>query len=218
MFVVFEGGDGAGKTTQARRLADQLTALGRTVTTTYEPGGTPLGERVRTLLLDPDRGSTIPPRAEALLFLAARAAHAEQVIWPALNRGEDVICDRWVDSTLAYQGHARGLPVAELATMSAWSATHVDPDLVIILDVDPAVGLARTSRRPTGATFFEVEKLAFHHRVRVGFLQLAAERQQSGTPWPVYRMIPTTDLSEDQVFEQVSAAVDTALASREFPR
>jgi dTMP kinase len=171
LFVTFEGGDGSGKSTQIPRLAARLEALGRESVCTREPGGTPLGEGVRDLLLDPARRPG--PLAEAFLIEAARAEVVVQVIAPALERGAVVLCDRHADSTMAYQGYGRGL---ELEALRAWNraATRgLVPDLTLLFDLDPAQALAR--RRGAGVSNrIDREPLEFHRRVRQGFLALAA--------------------------------------------
>jgi dTMP kinase len=175
VFVTFEGVEGAGKSTQLERLALELTRLGREVVVAREPGGTALGERVRAILLERD-SARLDPRAESLLFAAARAQLIDEVIRPALDRGQDVLCDRYVHSSLAYQGAARGLGVAEVEAVNRWATAGVWPDLVVLLDLDPKVGLDRVERRaPTlpGADRFEGEVLDFHEAVARGFRDLA---------------------------------------------
>lgn len=169
--IALEGGEGAGKSTQARLLVDWLHATGHAdVVVTREPGATPLGARLRALLLE---GEAVSPRAEALLYAADRAHHVDTVIRPALERGAVVVTDRFVDSSLAYQGAGRTLSTEEVARISRWATGGIRPDLVLLLDVDPRVGLARA--RQTGAPDrLEAESLAFHERVRAGFLALAA--------------------------------------------
>jgi dTMP kinase len=175
-FVVFEGGEGAGKSTQMQRLADTLHGYGRVVVTTREPGATPAGARIRSIVLDkPDDEDDAPlaPRAEALLYAADRAHHVATVITPALQRGAVVLSDRYIDSSLAYQGAGRTLPPEEVAWLSRWATGGLKPDLVVLLDIDPAIGLHRAARR-SHADRLEAESLAFHQRVRQAFLDLAA--------------------------------------------
>ncbi|HLU33724.1 MAG TPA: dTMP kinase [Natronosporangium sp.] len=175
LFVVFEGGEGAGKTTQARLLGQALRARGYQVVVTHEPGGTEFGGRIRAMLLDRPEGAAPPtPRAEALLYAADRAHHVATVIRPALAAGAVVISDRYVDSSLAYQGAGRSLPADEIAWLSSWATGRLRPDLVVLLDVPPNVGLARARARGNGADRLEAESLAFHDRVRHAFLDLAA--------------------------------------------
>ncbi|HLV58620.1 MAG TPA: dTMP kinase [Natronosporangium sp.] len=174
LFIVFEGGEGAGKTTQVERLAAAVRERCRRVVVTREPGATEFGARIRGMLLGGDGGPAAPsPRAEALLYAADRAHHVATVVRPALAEGAVVISDRYVDSSLAYQGGGRRLPLDEIAWLSAWATRQLKPDLVVLLDVPPEVGLARVNGR--GRTDrLEQEDLAFHERVRHVFLDLAA--------------------------------------------
>jgi len=171
LFVAFEGGEGAGKTVQLGLLAGWLQAAGRRVRLTREPGATPAGERIRGIVLDP--GSRLTPRAEALLYAADRAEHVESVLLPALAAGEIVLSDRYVDSTLAYQGAGRALDRCEVQRLNDWATGGLRPDLTVLLDLDPTVGLTRAGGRRS-LDRIEQESLAFHHRVRAEFLRLAA--------------------------------------------
>ncbi|MBO4159921.1 MULTISPECIES: dTMP kinase [Micromonospora] len=174
LFVVFEGGEGAGKSTQLETLATRLREQGRDVVVTREPGATAVGERIRALVLE-DSGADAPsPRAEALLYAADRAHHVATVVRPALIRGAVVISDRYVDSSLAYQGAGRTLPVDEVSWLSSWATGGLKPDLVVLLDVDPRTGLSRAAARNRGTDRLEAESVAFHERVRYAFLDLAA--------------------------------------------
>ncbi|MEU1602326.1 dTMP kinase [Micromonospora matsumotoense] len=174
LFVVFEGGEGGGKSTQLEALAARLREQGRDVVTTREPGATVVGERIRAMVLE-DSGADAPsPRAEALLYAADRAHHVATVVRPALIRGAVVISDRYVDSSLAYQGAGRTLPVEEVSWLSSWATGGLKPDLVVLLDVDPRTGLSRVAARNQGADRLEAESVAFHERVRYAFLDLAA--------------------------------------------
>jgi dTMP kinase len=177
IFIVFEGGDGSGKSTQVDLLADALRADGLDVVVTREPGATDVGLRIRGLLLDRGASSgpagiVLAPRAEALLYAADRAHHVATVVRPALTRGAVVISDRYIDSSLAYQGAGRILPVEEVSWLSAWATGGLRPDLVVLLDIDPAVGLGRIADRGT-ADRLEAENVPFHERVRYAFLDLA---------------------------------------------
>ena len=167
--IAFEGVEGAGKSTQLELLRRALEEGGHKVLATREPGGTMVGERVRSLLLDPS--SEVDPRAEALLFAAARAQLVEQVIRPALERGEVVLCDRYLHSSLAYQGAARGLGREEVAAINRFATAGLLPDVVVLLRLDPAEGLARGRG---GRDRIECQDLDFHRRVAEAFLDLAA--------------------------------------------
>jgi dTMP kinase len=169
LFVAFEGGEGSGKTTQARQLAIWLREQGYEVVTTHEPGATKVGMRLRALLLDRNHAG-LSPRAEALMYAADRAEHVQSVIEPALARDAVVITDRYVDSSLAYQGAGRGLLNAEIERLNRWATGGRMPDLTVLLDMPPESGL---SRRTVSADRLEAEPLEFHRRVRAGFLALA---------------------------------------------
>lgn len=175
-FIVFEGGEGVGKSTQVAKLADRLRGQGYEVLVTREPGATEIGARIRGLLLEPRPAGEPPisPRSEALLYAADRAHHVSSVVRPALARGEVVVSDRYVDSSLAYQGAGRTLPVDEVSWLSSWATGGLKPDLVVLLDLDPAVGRRRVADRGTGVDRLEAEAQPFHERVRYAFLDLAA--------------------------------------------
>jgi dTMP kinase len=170
VLLALEGGEGAGKSTQARLLAIWLRDQGYDVVTTHEPGATKMGMRLRALLLDPAH-TGLTPRAEALMYAADRAEHVESVIIPALERGAIVVTDRYIDSSLAYQGGGRELPVAEIASLNKWASRGLVPDLTIVLDLAPATGLGR---RLSSADRLESEPVEFHQRVRDAFLRIAA--------------------------------------------
>jgi dTMP kinase len=167
--IAFEGVEGAGKSTQLELLRRALEGRGREVVVTREPGGTAAGERVRALLLDP--AAELHPRTEALLFAAARAELVEQVIRPALERGAVVLCDRFLDSSLAYQGEARGLGRGPVEEVNRFATGGLLPDLVVLLDLDPADGLGRRRR---DRDRIEAQDLGFHRQVREAFRELAA--------------------------------------------
>jgi dTMP kinase len=171
LFVVFEGGDGSGKSTQIRLLRSAIERAGRTSLVTREPGGTPIGERIREVLLS--RGSAaMSDRTEALLYAAARAQHVDEVIRPALERGEVVLCDRYLDSSVVYQGSARGLGEEQVAELNRWGTTGLVPDLTVLLDVDPAEGLRRAASIEAPDRL-EQAGLAFHREVRSAYRRLA---------------------------------------------
>ena len=172
-FIVFEGIDGSGKTTQLKLLGEKLAALGYPVLYTREPGGTRVGELVRDLLLNPQYGELVP-RAEALLYAAARAQHVEEIILPALEQGKVVLCDRYIDSSLAYQGFGRGLDLSQLEQINQAATAGLVPDRVLLLDFCPDRGVDRLSRSGRGPDRIEREDQEFHRRVRRGYLTLVA--------------------------------------------
>jgi dTMP kinase len=171
LFITFEGTEGSGKSLQARTLAERLRDRGHGVLLTHEPGGTPLGTDLRRLLLDRDE-IVIGSRAEALLMNASRAQLVEDVIRPALERGDVVVCDRFADSTLAYQGGGRGLDGQQLCSVISFATAGLGPDMTMLLDVPVEVGLARKHAQDEGNRF-EAEALAFHERVRAAYRCLA---------------------------------------------
>lgn len=171
LFVTLEGGDGVGKTTQAQLITAWLEELGRTVVRTREPGGTALGLTLRELLLHTD--GPVDPRAEALLYAADRAQHVAQVVRPALERDEIVLQDRYIDSSLAYQGAGRTLGDGDVRGLSEWATGALWPHLTILLDLDPATAAVRRASARGEADRLEQEKLDFHERVRAEFLALA---------------------------------------------
>ena len=177
--MTFEGGEGSGKTTQIRLVADRLKERGIPVLATAEPGGTPLGQKIREILLN--RGDwTIGAEAELLLFAAARAQHVRETILPALEAGKWVLCDRFADATFAYQGFGRGLDAAFVRGLNAFSSLSLIPDRTLLFDVPVEIGLARAGNRVAGVRReeaedrFEQEECAFHERIRQGYLTLAA--------------------------------------------
>jgi dTMP kinase len=199
LFVVFEGGDGAGKSTQAARLADWLAGQGQTVVRTFQPGGSALGRPLRQLLLDPANGP-VDPLAEALLYAADKAQHVAEVVRPALREGHVVVSDRYVDSMIAYQGAGRRLDLAALTRLAWWSVGGLAPDLTVLLDAPVADGLGAK------ADLDRLEQAGwdFHERVRQGFLELAAAHPER------YLVLPARRLIEDlaaAVRERVRALV-----------
>lgn len=169
--ITLEGPEGAGKTVLGQRLAAAFVTAGHSVVLTREPGGTRLGERLRALLLE--SGGKIEPRADALLFNAARAQLVNEILRPALAAGQVIVCARFADSTLAYQGYGEGLPLEDLRALAAVATDGLVPDRTILLDLDPEIGIRRKSDRER--TRFESGfDLEFHRRVRAGFLELAA--------------------------------------------
>jgi dTMP kinase len=171
LFITFEGGDGSGKSTQARLLAEWLVGTGRSVVRTREPGGTDVGLEIRNLVLH-HRGH-IDPRAEALLYAADRAHHVATLVRPALERGDVVIQDRYLDSSIAYQGAGRVLDAEEVRQLSLWASHGLLPALTVLLDLDESVARARLNADDKVFDRLESEKHEFHARVRQGFLRLA---------------------------------------------
>lgn len=204
LFIAFEGGDGAGKSTQAARLAETLEARGLTVLRTREPGGTPIGEKLRSLVLDHGHGH-IDAHTEALIFAASRAAHATQVIRPALERGEIVLTDRYIDSSVAYQGAGRDLGKDAVRSLNEWATSNLQPHLTVLLDVDPGVGRQRRTAGDAAEDRLESEADDFHARIRDAFLELAADRQDSYLVLPAH--LPVEDLAA-----KILARVDHLLA------
>jgi dTMP kinase len=204
VFVVFEGGEGAGKSTQLKRLAAVLEKRGHEVVVTREPGATPVGAKIRALLLDPT--TSLSPRAEALLYAADRAQHVATVVQPALERGAVVLSDRYVDSSLAYQGAGRALAIEEVAELSRRATGGLRPDLTVLLDIDPAVGLARSTGSPDR---IEQESLEFHKAVRQGFLDLAAAA-------PDRYLVVNAMQSAEAVFAAISSRVLTLVPERQL--
>ena len=192
MFITFEGIDGSGKTTQLRRVAERLA----NPLVTKEPGGTPTADRIRAVLLD--ASSRLDPLAEVLLFAASRHQHVVEVIRPALGAGRTVLCDRYTDATLAYQGFGRLLDLDRLRALNDWATGSLVPDLTLLFDIDEETGVRRARGRGGDELRFEAEDLRFYRRVREGYLALAAAEPR--------RFLVVDALgSEDEVFARVEA-------------
>ena len=200
LFIAFEGGEGSGKSTQAELLKKYLEGIGESVVVTREPGGTVLGKQLRKILLDPKTGD-ISPRAEALLYAADRAHHVHSLIQPALLRGDVVITDRYLDSSIAYQGAGRVLQPNEVARISRWATESLTPNLTFILDLPAEIGLGRLE----SIDRLEQEPLAFHERVRREFLNLANVDPER------YFVVDATQ-SQSAIAEQIQARVSTIAA------
>lgn len=193
LFIVFEGGDGAGKTTQVTRLAASLTDAGLAHVLTRQPGGTDIGRQIRQILLDPGNVD-FADRAEALLYAADKAQHVAQLICPALAAGEIVISDRYVDSMLVYQAAGRGLALDEMRQLNDWATGGLVPDLTVLLDVDPAEAVDQKAAKDR----LEAAGSDFHVRVRAGFLELASQNEER------YLVLPARD-SIDSIAARIRA-------------
>lgn len=199
VFLCFEGGEGAGKSTQSRLLQEWLEGLGCSVVLTFEPGDTEVGRQLRQIVLDPATG-TLSDRTEALLYAADKAEHVDTVVAPALAEGRVVITDRYVDSTLAYQGAGRSLVPAELEQVARWATGDLRPHLTILLDLEPSAGLGRFAERDR----IEAESVEFHQRVRQGFLDLAAAD-------PEHYLVVDARAPVDEIAAAVRARVEPLL-------
>ncbi|GAB4100961.1 dTMP kinase [Sinomonas halotolerans] len=206
LFVAFEGGDGAGKSTQARLLAESLRAAGHDVLLTREPGGTEIGEKLRALVLEHGHGE-VDPRTEALIFAAARAAHVAQAIRPALARGAVVITDRYIGSSVVYQGVGRSLGAEDVERLNTWATEGLWPDLTVLLDVEESEGRARRTAGEAAEDRLESEPDAFHRQVRTAFTALAQARPES-------HLVLDAARDPQSLAAEILAAVERALAER----
>ncbi|MBS0374912.1 MAG: dTMP kinase [Proteobacteria bacterium] len=204
LFVTFEGIEGVGKSTQLALARDYLVARGREVVATREPGGTPLAERIRELVLH-EAAEPVPASAELLLMFAARAVHTENLIRPALARGAVVLCDRYTDATYAYQGGGRGVPDRDIAPLAALAQRGLEPRLTLLLDAPVATALARARARAGRTDRFEAEQEAFFERVRARYLALAA-----GAPGRIVTV--DADRPAEVVAAEVRVALEAAAA------
>lgn len=201
-FIAFEGGEGAGKSTQEQLLAEHLIAAGHEVVRTREPGGTPAAEAMRNIVLSPQYLG-LDARSEALLFAAARGEHVARVIRPALDRGAVVVCDRYLDSSVAYQGYGRDLGAEKVRDLSLWATSNLLPDLTIVLDIDPLLGLTRI----TNPDRLEAEPIEYHVRVRAAFLAIAGADSER------YLVLDAT-LPKGEIAAVIAGRVDRLLAPR----
>ncbi|MFC7496832.1 MULTISPECIES: dTMP kinase [unclassified Nocardioides] len=199
VFVCFEGGEGSGKSTQSRRLAAWLREQGYAALLTFEPGDTEVGRKLREIVLSPETGE-ISDRTEALLYAADKAEHVDEVVQPALDRGDVVITDRYVDSMLAYQGAGRALALDEVEDVARWATHDLRPHLTVVLDLEPEHGLGRFAERDR----IEGESLEFHQRVREGYLRMAKAD-------PDHYLVLDARADVDEIAEQVRAAVTPLL-------
>ncbi len=200
LFIVFEGPEGSGKTTQIRLLQRALEQAGRAVLCTREPGGTPIGEQIRHVLHAMDNRAMLPI-TEALLYSAARAQHVGEVIRPALQRGEIVVCDRYAYSTLAYQGDGRGLDREMLHQLTRWATDGLEPDLVVYLDLEVSEGLRRKRQDPEGEwNRMDELDVAFHRAVRAGYLRMAASDRAR---WLVVDAAQSVEIVHQQIWARI---------------
>lgn len=211
-FITFEGGEGVGKSTNIAFSAQWLTQQGVEVIVTREPGGTPIAESIRNDLLKAHHDEVMHPRTELLLVFAARAQHIEQVIRPALQRGCWVLCDRFTDSTIAYQGYGRGLPMTEIETLKALVQPDLEPDRTFLLDAPLDIGMGRAARRGADAgeetDRFETEQRAFFEKVRNGFLALAEDYSRFRT---LNAALPLDDVQNELLSHLQSLLGESAL-------
>jgi len=203
-FITFEGGEGTGKSTQVRRLAEALRAEGHAIVTTREPGGAPGAEDIRKLLVEGEPGRW-DPLTEAILHFAARREHLARTVLPALDRGDWVISDRFADSTMAYQAYGQGVPVEKIDALYREIVGDLRPDLTIILDITPEQGLQRASTRAGGETRYEQMDIAFHNKIRNAFLDIARRE-------PARCVVIATSAPLDQVAAQILETVRTRLS------
>lgn len=205
LFITFEGIEGSGKTTQIKRLRNWFAEKGQEAIVTREPGGTPISEAIRGLLLNPDHSAMVS-NAELLLYGAARAQHVAELIQPSLERGAMILCDRFADSTVAYQGFARGVDRVVLDRLNAFATGGIEPDITLLFDLPVRSGLQR-ALRGRAADRIERESIAFHEKVREGYLELAKQH-------PERIHIVNADQSPDAVAVDVAAIVERSVAER----
>lgn len=203
MFITLEGPEGSGKTTQIPELAEFLHQAGHDVLTTREPGGTPISDQIRAILLD-NENTAMHPRTEILLFQASRAQHVEQVIRPHLQKGGIVLCDRYADSTLAYQGYGYGLKIEDLRTIIEFATGGLTPDLTLLLDVEPETGLLRRNQGGD-VNRLDAYDLPFHRRVREGYHRLA---QADPNRWVTVDANRSPDVVQREIRLAVTAHLD----------
>jgi dTMP kinase len=208
MFITFEGPDGSGKTTQISLLADYLREQGFSVLVTREPGGTDIGDQIRNCLHDV-RNTNMTPRAEILLYSASRAQLVHETIVPALQSGATVICDRFADSTLAYQGYGRGLNLDDLHYITRFATGGLRPDLTFLLDMDVEDGISRRTQGGEEMNRMDLQKASFYRRVREGYLQMARDEPQR---W----VVVDADGPVDQVQQAIRREFDRRLAPNAF--
>lgn len=207
LFISLEGIEGAGKTTLMQKMLAYFQSRGKEVLLTREPGGSELGKKLRSIILNAEE--KICPASELFLFLADRAEHVQSCIKPALAQGKIVLCDRFIDSTVAYQGYGRGMDIAELEMLNKLATGGIKPDLTLILDLEPEIGLARANARNQELNLtvkegrFEAESLAFHQKIRAGFLAMSKKEERF--------FVVDAQQNPEQVFETVCKKLQTFL-------
>ena len=200
MFITLEGPEGSGKTTAVEAAVNKLMEMGYQIVRTREPGGTPIAEQIRNVILDKEN-TKMDPRTEALLYAASRRQHLVEKVWPALKEGKIVICDRYLDSSLAYQGGARGLGVDNILNINLFATENTWPDLTLLFDIDPEIGLARiASNANREVNRLDLEKIDFHKKVRQTFLDLAKR-------YPDRFVIIDASLSREEVAKNTLEAI-----------
>ena len=203
MFITIEGPEGSGKTTATNKVIEELVKRGYDVVRTREPGGTPISEQIRNVILDKEN-TAMDPRTEALLYAAARRQHLVEKVWPLTREGKIVVCDRYIDSSLAYQGGARGLGIQNIIDINMFATENTWPDLTLLFDIEPELGLARISANASReVNRLDLEKLEFHKKVRETFLELAKSQPN--------RFV-VIDASKSQ--EEVASAALNAILTR----
>lgn len=200
IFITFEGGEGSGKSSALKTVNARLQKEGYQTLVTREPGGTPISEEIRNVILD-KKNTEMDPRTEALLYAASRRQHLVEKVWPALKEGKIVLCDRYLDSSLAYQGGARGLGVESILQVNSYATEGTFPDLTLLFDIEPEKGLARIAKNAgREVNRLDLEKLQFHHQVRDAFLSLAKKYKDR------YIIIDASQ-NEEQVAEATYEAI-----------
>ena len=200
MFITIEGPEGSGKTTAVDTAVKELEKMGYQIVRTREPGGTPIAEQIRNVILD-KANTAMDKRTEALLYAASRRQHLVEKVWPALKEGKIVICDRYLDSSLAYQGAARGLGVENVLNVNLFATENTWPDLTLLFDIKPEIGLARISANSNReVNRLDLEKLEFHNKVREGFLSLAKR-------YPDRFVVIDASLSREEVAKATMEAI-----------
>lgn len=207
MFITFEGGEGAGKSTAIKKVVEKLGSEGHQIVLTREPGGTPISEEIRNIILD-KKNTEMDERTEALLYAASRRQHIVEKIIPSIKEGKIVLCDRFLDSSLAYQGYARGIGIDKVLEMNLFATEGLEPDLTFFFDLDPEKGLERIAANSSReVNRLDVEKLSFHKKVREGFLMLAKRFEHRF-------VVIDASKDKDSVFQDVYNAIEERLRMR----